>query len=100
MKNDIPMKNIYNLFSNFGNISFICKKRKHLYIKFRTVEFAAIAFNYLNNTNLMSNFIGLNSVEDPVEALPKESEYCECLYYDAMYDRYYINNLDSLLTNL
>jgi hypothetical protein len=71
MKNEVPMKNIFNLFSNFGNISFICKKKKNLYIKFRTIEFAAIAYNYLNNTNLMGNCIGLTSVEDPTEAFPK-----------------------------
>jgi len=34
---DISIKCIYNLFSNFGNISFISKKNKKAFIKFRTV---------------------------------------------------------------
>ena len=37
LKEDIRIKCIYNLFSNFGNISFISKKNRRAYIKFRTV---------------------------------------------------------------
>jgi RNA recognition motif-containing protein len=74
---DISIKYVYNLFSNFGNISFITKKNsKRMYIKFRTMEFAAIAFTYLNEYYLMGNLLKLESPEYAEEASPKESEYC------------------------
>lgn len=74
---------MYNLFSNFGNISFISKKAgKRVFIKFRTIEFAAIAYTYLNEYFLMGNLLKLDSPLDPDEAAPKEAEYCECVYYD------------------
>jgi len=50
---------IYNLFSNFGNISCITIKKDHVYIKFRTKEFAAIASTYLNNMVLSKNVMSL-----------------------------------------
>jgi hypothetical protein len=37
LKKDVKIKYIYNLFSNFGNISFISKKNSKAYIKFRTL---------------------------------------------------------------
>lgn len=49
LQREISIRCVYNLFSNFGNISFISKKsNKRIFIKFRTIEFAAIAFTYLN----------------------------------------------------
>lgn len=60
-KNEIPARNIYNLFSNFGNISWIINKRTAIYIKFRSLEFAAIAITYLNNYFLMGNLLALES---------------------------------------
>lgn len=37
MKKDLKVRYIYNLFSNFGNISYISKKSGKAYIKFRTL---------------------------------------------------------------
>jgi hypothetical protein len=48
LRKDLKIRHIYNLFSNFGNLSFISKKGGRVYIKFRTLEFAAIARTYLN----------------------------------------------------
>lgn len=92
---DISIKSIYNLFSNFGNISFISKKSKRAYIKFRTMEFAAIAFTYLNEYFLMGNFLKLDSPLSPDDAAPKEAEYCECVFYDESFDRYVFAELVS-----
>lgn len=84
---DLTIKCIYNLFSNFGNISFISKKNKKAYIKFRTIEFAAIAFTYLNEYFLMGNLLRLESPQSAEVASPREAEYCECVFYDESYDR-------------
>lgn len=65
IKKDISIKSIYNLFSNFGNISFITKKNKKAYVKFRTMEFSAIAFTYLNEFCLMGNLLLLQSPLSP-----------------------------------
>jgi hypothetical protein len=49
LQRELSIRCVYNLFSNFGNISFITKKaNKRVFIKFRTIEFAAIAYTYLN----------------------------------------------------
>lgn len=89
LQRDLSIRCVYNLFSNFGNISFISKKGgKRIYIKFRTIEFAAIAFTYLNEYFLMGNLMKLDSPADPEEAAPREAEYCECVYYDESFDRY------------
>lgn len=84
---DLSIKCVYNLFSNFGNISFISKKNKKAYIKFRTIEFAAIAFTYLNEYFLMGNLLRLESPPSAEVASPREAEYCECVFYDESYDR-------------
>lgn len=49
IKNVIKHFQVYNLFSNFGNISIITIKKAEVRVKFRTSDFAAIAKNYLNN---------------------------------------------------
>jgi hypothetical protein len=58
---DIDVDHVYNLFSNFGNVSCITKKKAMFYVKFRTVEFAAISHTYLNNFRLMGNTLALDS---------------------------------------
>jgi RNA recognition motif-containing protein len=68
----IPSRNIYNLFSNFGNLSFIKILKDKVYIKFRSVEFAAMVKNYLNNYKLMGNVLKLETILDLDEASPKE----------------------------
>jgi hypothetical protein len=73
---ETSIKCIYNLFSNFGNISYISKKNRKVYVKFRTMEFAAIAFTYLNEYFLMGNLLKLESPQNPDDASPKEAEYC------------------------
>jgi RNA recognition motif-containing protein len=71
IQNYIPPKNIYNLFSNFGNISFIKISKGKVYIKFRSIEFAAMAKNYLNDYKLMQNVLKLETISDVFEASPK-----------------------------
>ena len=55
----LEIRCIYNLFSNFGNITCIVKKKDTVSIKFRTLEFAAIANSYLNGKNFYDNFLNL-----------------------------------------
>lgn len=62
---------MYNLFSNFGNISFIAKKTRRMFVKFRNMEFAAIASTYLNEYFFMGNILKLDSPSDANEAMPK-----------------------------
>ena len=37
VKRELRTRYIYNLFSNFGNLSFISKKHNNVYVKFRTL---------------------------------------------------------------
>ena len=79
---------VYNLFSNFGNISCITLKKDKVYIKFRTKEFSAIASSYLNRTVLFGNIIDLKECSsNSFEWKPIEGEYSESIYYDSQYDR-------------
>lgn len=34
---DVTIQNVYNLFSNFGNVSFITKKKRKFYVHFRSM---------------------------------------------------------------
>lgn len=52
---ELNNRNVYNLFSNFGNISYIKKTKKAVFIKFRSVEFAAMAKNYLHGYSFLEN---------------------------------------------
>jgi hypothetical protein len=63
IRNSVKHTHLYNLFSNFGNISAITVKKNDVKIKFRTVEFAEIAKTYLNNKWLYNNKIELESYE-------------------------------------
>lgn len=87
LKENIPIRNIYNVFSNFGNISLIKKTKDRAFLKFRTIEFAAIANNYLNDTILMGNLLALEPVNDPSSGHPHEDEYSESIFYDDSFDR-------------
>lgn len=37
LSGELTNRNVYNLFSNFGNISYIKKTKKAVFIKFRSV---------------------------------------------------------------
>ena len=56
-KNPIRHSQIYNLFSNFGNVSMIMITRKEVKVKFRTAEFAAVAQTYLKSFVMEGNKI-------------------------------------------
>ena len=56
---DLSLKYIYNLSRKFGDISFITENKKMAFVKFRTLEFAATARNYLNKKSLVGNFLSL-----------------------------------------
>ena len=84
----LETKLIYNLFSNFGNISCITIKKDNAYIKFRTKEFAAIANTYLNNLVLADNIMVLRECPEASDCWrPAEGESSQCTYYDSTYDR-------------
>jgi hypothetical protein len=85
---DLDIRHVYNLFSNFGNIAAITKKKHHFYVKFRTIEFAAISFTYLNNHTLMGNPLQLYSPDTEDQVQPKENEFSECIFFDPSFDRY------------
>lgn len=67
----MEIREVYNLFSNFGNIASIIKKKKEFFIKFRSLEFASISYTYLNGYTLMGNTLLLESPSDE-EISPKE----------------------------
>ena len=84
----LKLLQLYNLFSNFGNLSCVVVKKDIIYLKFRTKEFAAIASTYLNNTVLEGNILVLRECPEASNAwLPAEGEYCECIYFDSSSDR-------------
>ena len=60
----IPCYCVYNLFSNFGNISCIVAKKERIFVKFRTKEFAAIAITYLINTTFFGNILTLKEYNE------------------------------------
>lgn len=94
----LETKIIYNLFSNFGNISCITIKKDNAYVKFRTKEFAAIANTYLNNMVLADNIMVLRECPEASDCWkPIEGESSQCTYYDSSYDRYCLSYSDSLL---
>jgi hypothetical protein len=64
-------RQVYNLFSNFGNISFIKKTKSRVYLKFRSCEFSAIAKNYLTGRSFMGNTLDLDYISDSGLALPR-----------------------------
>lgn len=55
LSGELSNRNVYNLFSNFGNISYIKKTKKVVFIKFRSVEFAAMAKTYLQGYSFLEN---------------------------------------------
>lgn len=69
----LEVRQIYNLFSNFGNVAKISLKKTRAFVKFRTVEFAAIAFTYLNEHVLAGNLLRLEFPGSFEEAEPKEN---------------------------
>lgn len=85
---EVGIRNVYNLFSNFGNISFIKKTKRDVFVKFRSLEYAAMAQNYLQGYELMGNTLSLTTLPEIANALPKEDEYAEITYYDSSFDRY------------
>ncbi len=59
LKEWVPLRHIYNLFSNFGNIESIIAKKHKVFIKFRSGYFSAVAMNYLSGLNLCGNHLNL-----------------------------------------
>ena len=64
LEEEVSNRNVYNLFSNFGNISYIKKTKHNVFIKFRSLEFAAMARNYLHGFKLMGNTLDLANLID------------------------------------
>jgi hypothetical protein len=62
LKDWIPLRQVYNLFSNFGNIESIIGKKQKLYVIFRSGYFAAVAMNYLAGMSLAGNHLNLRYV--------------------------------------
>jgi hypothetical protein len=85
---DVELRHVYNLFSNFGNVAGIVKKRNALFVRFRSMEFASISYTYLNNYRFMGNYLVLQSPATDADALPREGEWSECIFFDETYDRY------------
>ena len=68
----MEIKEIYNLFSNFGNIAAIIKKKDNIFVKFRSIEFASISYTYLNNYRFLGNHLTLQSPLNEMDAMPRE----------------------------
>lgn len=83
----LPLMNIYNLFSNYGNIDKIVYKLNTIYVQFSDMEFAVIAKDYLQNMVLEENILRLNfgSRNDIIERL---NEYSERMTLDNTYHRF------------
>lgn len=58
----LTIREVYNLFSNFGNIERIVRKSKAVYVEFSSIEFAAIASDYLNDVPLFDTVLRLSYV--------------------------------------
>jgi RNA recognition motif-containing protein len=99
IKYDVTNRNLYNLFSNFGNVSFIKQTRERAYIKYRSYEFAAIAKNYLTGYTLQGNVLELEFVESTREAMPCESEFSQVNFFDTSFDRYVWVDSGSIAAN-
>lgn len=63
-KEHVPLKNIYNLFSNFGNVECIITKKSKVFVKYRSGYFAAVGMNYLAGLSLCGNLLNLTYCED------------------------------------
>lgn len=81
---------IYNLFSNFGNISYIKQTKNVVYLKYRSREYVDIAKTYLEGTVFKGSLLTLESIKDTKRALPFQEEFSEVNYYDSCSDRYFI----------
>lgn len=69
----MSIQSVYNLFSNFGNVSFITKKKRRFFVHFKSIEFAAITQTYLSNYTLMANVLAFDSSIPEEDARPKEN---------------------------
>ena len=67
LKEWISLRQIYNLFSNFGNLECIVAKKHKVYIKFRSGYFAAVGLNYLGGMSFCGNHLNLKYSENPEE---------------------------------
>ena len=83
----MPLRQVYNLFSNFGNIESIVSKKAKVYVKFRSGYFAAVAVNYLSGLSFCGNYLNLNYCLNPEEYEQKPLEYSESIYFEESYDR-------------
>lgn len=61
---------IYNLFSNFGNISYIKQTKNVVSLKYRSREYVDIAKTYLEGTVFKGTLLTLESIKDTKRALP------------------------------
>jgi len=59
LKEPVPLRQVYNLFSNFGNIECIIAKKQKVFLKFRSGYFAAVAMNYLAGMSFCGNHLNL-----------------------------------------
>jgi hypothetical protein len=87
IKEWVPLRQVYNLFSNFGNIESIVSKKEKIFIKFRSGYFAAVAVNYLCGLYFCKNYLNLTYCLNPEEYEQKPFEYSESIYFDESYDR-------------
>jgi RNA recognition motif-containing protein len=56
---NITVKMLYNIFSNFGNVTKIMMNKEKLssLVEYQNLEFAAIAKDYLNNMVFFSKYL-------------------------------------------
>lgn len=77
---------IYNLFSNFGDINKIIVRKQSVVVEYITAEYAAIAYEALNNKVFYSNVLKLEY--SPVSIMKeKQREYAESITFDESFYR-------------
>ena len=59
LKEWVALRQVYNLFSNFGNIEYIVGKKQKVFVKFRSGYFAAVAMNYLAGLSFCGSHLNL-----------------------------------------
>jgi hypothetical protein len=68
----IDNSKVYNLFSNFGNISYIKQTKNCIYLKYKSQEFVDIARSYLEGHFFSGNHLAFFTLGEINKELPLE----------------------------
>ena len=89
--------NIYNLFSNFGNIDLIVfdltnNDNQKLIIQFENVKFAKISFRYLNNIKIYGFYMRMQFLKDEEVVFDQNNPFMPYEYFKKKHRRFDCRN--------